>query len=98
VTLVRSERPKPILREPSMNHPISYHQNCPVCGRSLRIGVRLLGRRVYCQHCGGGFIATEVADGRKAARRNATPQLDAVDALIERAEMLLERGDTNRMS
>lgn len=81
-----------------MHHPISYHQNCPVCGRSLRIGVTLLGRRVYCQHCGGGFIATESAEGRKADRGRGTPQLDAVDALIERAEMLLERGAADRLS
>jgi len=81
-----------------MNHSISYHQNCPVCGRSLRIGVTLLGRRVYCQHCGGGFIATESATDPKADGGRGTRRLDAVDALIERAEMLLERGAADRPS
>ena len=80
-----------------MSHPISYHQNCPVCGRSLRIGVKLLGRRVYCQHCGGGFIATEVAESGTTSG-SGTPQLDAVDALIERAELLLDRGGIDRAS
>lgn len=78
-----------------MNHPVSYHQNCPVCGRSLHIGVTLLGRRVYCQHCGGGFIATDVASGgREPSTRAAgrAARLDVVDALIERADMVLGRG------
>ncbi|MFM9195658.1 MAG: zf-TFIIB domain-containing protein, partial [Planctomycetia bacterium] len=39
--------------------PVCYHQNCPVCGRNLRIRVTLLGRLVYCQHCGGGFVASD---------------------------------------
>ena len=42
-----------------MSDSVYYHQGCPVCGRMLRIGVRLLGQRVYCQHCGGGFRATD---------------------------------------
>jgi|688.fasta_scaffold2541874_1 hypothetical protein len=40
---------------------VHYYQPCPVCGRSLRIRVSLLGKRVFCQHCGGGFRATDPA-------------------------------------
>ncbi|NDC54092.1 MAG: hypothetical protein EBZ74_07295 [Planctomycetia bacterium] len=68
--------------------PMSFHQGCPVCGRLLRIRVTLLGRKVYCQHCGGGFIAAErhsgPAGGQEARDRR-------VADLIERAELALQR-------
>jgi hypothetical protein len=73
-----------------MIQDVHYHQPCPVCGRSLRIGVTLLGRRVYCQHCGGGFVASDpslgAAPDRKAAVRDA-----AVDRLLEQAALVLEQ-------
>jgi len=57
-----------------------------VCGRQLNIRVTLLGKRVYCQHCGGGFIATDAScaggGGRSQDRR--------IDDLIERAEAALQ--------
>lgn len=28
-----------------------FYQNCPVCGRSMRVQVRWLGQRVRCRHC-----------------------------------------------
>jgi hypothetical protein len=70
---------------------VCYHQACPVCGRSLLIRVTLLGRPVYCQHCGGNFIASdnELPRGRDADRR---PQSAVVDELIERAAVMLGRG------
>ena len=76
-----------------MEHPVAYHQSCPICGRNLRIGVTLLGKRVYCQHCGGGFIASDASSGRGPTRTNplATPSLDVVDALIEKADAVLGR-------
>ncbi|RLS33482.1 MAG: hypothetical protein DWH79_07220 [Planctomycetota bacterium] len=43
------------------NSVVHFFQGCPVCGRSLRIRVTLLGRRVYCQHCGGGFVAQDAS-------------------------------------
>lgn len=38
---------------------VHFHQSCPVCGRQLRVRVSLLGQRVFCQHCGGGFVASD---------------------------------------
>ncbi len=77
-------------------NPVCYHQACPVCGRNLRIRVMLLGRLVYCQHCGGGFTATAACDGPSAAcygpsERPAAnrPQSAIVDELIERAAAML---------
>lgn len=70
-------------------NPVCYHQNCPVCGRNLRIRVMLLGRRVYCQHCGGGFIATDSSAGNSPPRPTNQPQSALVDELIERAAVML---------
>lgn len=71
------------------DNPVCYHQNCPVCGRNLRIRVMLLGRRVYCQHCGGGFIASDASVGNSPPRPANRPQSALVDELIERAAVML---------
>ena len=70
-----------------MTHQVSYIQACPVCGRHVRIDVRLLGTRVYCQHCGGGFRAHDpsIGGGRERSRD------EVVADLLERANHLLER-------
>ncbi|MDA1040289.1 MAG: response regulator [Planctomycetota bacterium] len=72
-----------------MHSPVFFHQGCPVCGRMLRIGVQLLGSRVYCQHCGGGFRASDasLADENAGER----PSRTVVDELLERAELVLQR-------
>jgi hypothetical protein len=53
----------------------------------LRIGVRLLGQRVYCQHCGGGFRATDetLEDDEGAFRAVSQIQKDRIEMLLERA-------------
>lgn len=63
---------------------VSFHQGCPVCGRLLNIGVTLLGKRVYCQHCGGGFIAADPSAGPAVGDRR-------VEDLLERAEAALQQ-------
>jgi len=68
-----------------MPHLVVYHQQCPVCGRQLEIGVKLLGHRVYCQHCGGGFIAHHEAAGEAGGPSVA----DKAAELIERAALVL---------
>lgn len=70
-------------------NPVCYHQDCPVCGRNLRIRVVLLGRRVYCQHCGGGFIASDGRVGNPPAPVPSGRQSAIVDELIERASAVL---------
>lgn len=71
-----------------MSQPVYYHQHCPVCGRMLQVRVNLLGQRVYCQHCGGGFVALDeqmAADSRAPQRSVA----DRAEELLERAAMVL---------
>jgi hypothetical protein len=60
---------------------VYYQQSCPTCGRSLRIRVVYLGRKLYCQHCHGAFTAAESFDGTAAS--------DSGIALLQRAEELL---------
>jgi len=68
--------------------PVSFHQGCPVCGRLLAIRVTLLGKRVYCQHCGGRFIA---ADPSTAVPPSERVQERRVADLIQRAELALQQ-------
>lgn len=77
-----------------MNSPVYFHQGCPVCGRTLRIRVTLLGKRVYCQHCRGGFVAVDPS--MRSAGGSALPSAERVpdsmvDELIERAEWMLQQ-------
>ncbi len=68
---------------------VFFQQGCPVCGRRLEIDVNLLGWRVYCQHCGGGFVAMDASLMTAAA---PIEQADVrVDALLERAALALEQ-------
>jgi len=78
------------LRIRIMFRDVFYHQRCPVCGRMLQIRVNLLGRRVYCQHCGGGFVALDEqprVDGERPVKSAA----DRADELLQRAALVLER-------
>lgn len=72
-----------------MLRPVYYHQPCPVCGRTLQIAVELLGKRVYCQHCGGGFLALD--DALRLSDVQAAGVPGKVDELLERAAEALER-------
>jgi hypothetical protein len=73
-----------------MTSEVCFHQPCPVCGRTLHIRVHLLGRRVYCQHCGGGFVARDEALGPADPGRT---RIEAVDDLLQRASTLLQTAD-----
>jgi ribosomal protein L37AE/L43A len=66
-----------------------YTQECPTCGRSLRIRVAYLGKLVVCQHCQADFTATDPA--------SALEEPDEVGStLLERADLLLESVDRRR--
>jgi len=76
-----------------MSRDVFFLQHCPVCGRILQVRVNLLGQRVYCQHCGGGFVAMD--DRMLPAAGPVSPAaVDKVDELLERAAVLLEQAGT----
>ena len=76
-----------------------FYQSCPICGRSLRIRVTLLGKKVYCRHCGGGFSAragsspaAEPAGATDGCGELAGPSLsERVDHLMAQASYVLAR-------
>jgi DNA-directed RNA polymerase subunit RPC12/RpoP len=70
---------------------VAFHQGCPVCGRRLEIDVALLGAKVYCQHCGGRFIAMDESLGVRADAAVA----DRADELLAQAATLLARHDVD---
>ena len=76
-----------------MTRDVFFLQHCPVCGRMLQVRVNLLGQRVYCQHCGGGFVAMDEPI-RPAPGEAAPSAVDRVDELLERAALVLERAGT----
>lgn len=73
-----------------MSRDVFYHQRCPICGRMLQIRVQLLGRRVYCQHCCGGFLAADehMSPSFGGACLSAA---DRADRLLEQAALVLEQ-------
>ena len=65
-----------------------FVQECPTCGRNLRVRVEYLGKRVVCQHCGAKFHACEPG----------SPEADPAtssDSLLRRAEQLLETAEAS---
>lgn len=64
-----------------MSQRLVFIQECPTCGRRLRICVEYLGRKVACSHCRGKLIARDPAAGDAPAPGSE---------LILRAERLLE--------
>jgi hypothetical protein len=71
-----------------MTRDVYFLQHCPVCGRMLQVRVSLLGQRVYCQHCGGGFVALDERMS-PALGDGSRPVDDKVDELLERAAVVL---------
>lgn len=70
-----------------MSQKIYYLQECPTCGRNLRIRVAYQGRRVVCQHCHARFLACDPAGPNY-------PPMDSGIALLKRADELLALADS----
>jgi len=63
-----------------------FYQECPTCGRALRVRINYLGKTVVCEHCQGSFTAQ---DPQNVAAVPAVHELSS----LERAEELLARLD-----
>src|SRR5215510_3063121 len=46
-----------VRRLPSMSAMTIFYQECPVCGRNLRVPAKYFGRQMTCTHCKGEFLA-----------------------------------------
>jgi RNase P subunit RPR2 len=69
-----------------MSNSTFFVQECPTCGRRLRIRVEYLGKRVVCQHCRGQLVACDPASNRYGSRQSA---------VIQKADDLLKRAAQN---
>ena len=60
-----------------------FYQECPVCGRSLRVPVKYFGREMSCSHCEGIFVAgkDQIARSEHAAASHC-PTTDLVSAPV----------------
>ncbi|HEV7224571.1 MAG TPA: response regulator [Pirellulales bacterium] len=63
-----------------------YIQQCPTCGRSLRVRVEYLGRQVACMHCHGRFLAYDPESPRASLSDSGLDLLRRADELLNRAE------------
>ena len=52
-----------------------FYQECPVCGRSLRVPVKYFGREMCCTHCAGEFIAGKQKESTDNCHRAAEADL-----------------------
>jgi hypothetical protein len=69
-----------------MSHTTFFVQECPTCGRRLQIRVVYLGRRLYCQHCGGPFVAADPAGAPMPSTLTSSQLLDRAEQLLAYAE------------
>src|SRR5438128_1714265 len=58
--------------EVTMSATTIFYQECPICGRSLRVPAKYFGRLMSCSHCQGEFLAG------KEELPQAPPSPDAV--------------------
>jgi hypothetical protein len=54
-----------------------FYQECPICGRSLRIPAKYFGRLMSCTHCQGEFRAGDSA--RNCEERPQEPRSCGAD-------------------
>jgi hypothetical protein len=41
---------------------IFFNQDCPVCGRKMRVRIELLGKEIGCGHCSAVTVAYDDTD------------------------------------
>jgi hypothetical protein len=74
-----------------MSKPSYFLQECGTCGRSLRIRVEYLGKRVVCQHCKTHFRAAEVIGRGESPVKVESVVLKRADQLLAAADQMKQR-------
>ncbi len=59
-----------------------FFQECPTCGRHVRIKAEYLGRRMSCLHCQGEFTAADRESRFDAAESPGSSLIQRIDALL----------------
>ena len=66
-----------------------FKQECPICGRVLKVRVTYLGKKVACQHCGGRFEACDPETATSDSSQSSI--LARADELLETASRIHTR-------
>ena len=69
-----------------MSNATYFYEECPTCGRALRVKVTYLGKKVACGHCQGEFIAHDRGNPRVSPDDRAPSILDRATQLLNDLE------------
>ncbi|REJ97397.1 MAG: response regulator [Planctomycetota bacterium] len=69
-----------------MSQSTYFLQECPTCGRNLRIRIAYLGRQVVCQHCNANFEACDPASAAYPPDKSGLAILKRADELLSTVE------------
>lgn len=65
-----------------MSRATFFVRECPTCGRMLQIRVEYLGRLLVCEHCRGGFEATDPDQCATSRGSNGSYALNRAEKLL----------------
>jgi hypothetical protein len=65
-----------------MSSSTYFSQECPTCGRKLRIHVEYLGKLLVCQHCQGKLHASDPASVSIDEANDSSTILKRADELL----------------
>lgn len=70
-----------------------FFQDCPTCGRHVRIKAEYLGRRMSCLHCEGEFTAMDRESRFDAPETRTGSVLQTMESLLSIAppELAVQR-------
>ena len=71
-----------------MSTAMFFVQQCPTCGRRLRVCVEYLGKRIQCRHCRGTLVARDPETDSSWG--------DSQSALMRRVDELLGVAEVSR--
>lgn len=71
------------------SHATFYVQQCPTCGRRLRICVEYLGKSIQCRQCRAVFVACDPAS-MPAGDEDHSHLLERVEQLLASPEPVEE--------
>ena len=74
-----------------MSSSTYFSQECPTCGRNLRIRVEYLGKLLVCQHCHGQLYARDTVNV-------SIDEADDSSKILKRADELLASVDHRAQS
>lgn len=69
-----------------MSRSTYFVQECPTCGRNLRIRIAYLGRQVVCQHCNATFEACDPTSAAYPPDKSGLAILRRADELLSTVE------------